>query len=206
MIIPGTREHFKNKDADWIIIDMGFAKSRKSCGLLLGDPDKIEPFQFGEMVDEVAKYILQNKGPFNLMIEAPLSVAFTENGNPVGRRFEKDGKKTRYWYVGAGAAVMTGATYLLREIFSISGHRDIRLFEGFVSFKEKGTKTNHVDDVYRLYNCVLNYDEKKEDKEYHLIDPNEKEKSTGNNLVSAFKVTGMDFGIPLVIMPRVRGM
>ncbi len=67
--------------------------------------------------------------------------------------------------------------------------RVIRLFEGFISNKKGRDKSSHIEDVERLSAAIS--------KENIAEMPDIK------NLESAFKVAGMDFGVPLVIKPPI---
>jgi hypothetical protein len=121
-------------------------------------------------------------------------VAFSSQGNPLGRLVEKhrDGR-TRYWYVGLGCSVLTSATYLLRQLTDSPRTRDIRLFEGFVSFKPKGQNSDHCADVLALRQVVCN------PSAANVFGPDQLA-SEAKQLRSAFAVAGMDYGIPPVLV------
>ncbi len=105
MIKAGTKEQLLEKYdiVDWLIIDMGFSRDRKSCGIKFNEQDAFEA-TYSEMTDFVLEHIQVNtRRPLNLMIEAPLSVSFTKSGNPTGRAVDGEGQDSRKWYVGAGA-------------------------------------------------------------------------------------------------------
>jgi len=147
-----------------IALDIGFSKNKKSCGLKIGG-DGAKEYTFGEAVNEVKKALCKKslcKKPKNvcLIIEAPLSVAM-KGGNPVGRCFEKKGGKTRYWYVGAGAAVALAAVRFINELKNCGSKARIHLFEGFLSFKN-GNSTNEDGDDNKV---VKNRKGHKEDAE-----------------------------------------
>lgn len=128
-----------------------------------------------------------------MVIEAPLSVCFDAKGNPKGRSVEKDGARTRYWYCGAGAVVMVAATYMIRDIHE-SGSR-VRLFEGFVSFKKKSIRSDHLQDARQLREAVKN-----SERSAATIYSAEKLKmDPGDVLTSACSMAGIDCGIPAVI-------
>ena len=129
----------------------------------------------------------------NVVLEAPLSAAFDANGNPVGRSVEKRDGQSRYWYAGLGCSVLVAATYLLRSIHDQSPVREIRLFEGLVSFKPKGLPSSHSKDVGALRDVAWNHPRK-------IVAPTELTLNQGDSIVSAFKVAGMDFGVPPVIV------
>ena len=149
---------------------------------------------FSQAVKDICSYISNSSIPVNLVIEAPLSVAFNSKGNPKGRSIEKQNGKTRYWYVSLGTTVMVAALYLVKAIMDSCPSKDIRLFEGFVSFKDTNKKTNHSQDVLLLRDIVR----KKETK--RIIAPDKLKMEPGDNIQSAFKVAGFDLGIPPVLM------
>jgi hypothetical protein len=133
--------------------------------------------------------------PLNLLLEAPLSIAFTKDGNPTGRSIEKGPEGTRYWYVGLGCAVLVAATHLVRAVAAADAQREIRLFEGFVSFKPKGVRSRHTDDVAGLRDVVWH-----PERYPAAITPPEKLALDPTDVVcSAFAVLGLDTGIPPVI-------
>lgn len=134
--------------------------------------------------------------PINLVLEAPLSVAFAASGNPVGRAVERRERQTRYWYVGLGCAVLVAATYLLRALHDAPRTREIRLFEGLVSFKDEERPTSHCNDALALRAVIW---------EPHVasgrvVAPNALLFNMSDTIVSAFAVAGMDFGIPPVLL------
>jgi len=132
--------------------------------------------------------------PINLVIETPLSVSFDSNGNPKGRKIEKQNNKTRYWYVSLGTTVMVAAMYLLRAIVDLQPTTEVRLFEGFVSFKDRNKSSNHSRDVLALRDVVINGDRDA------IIAPEALKIDDSDLLQSAFLVAGVDLGIPPVLM------
>jgi hypothetical protein len=198
MIEAGTREQIKWGDGNWVFLDVGFSAIRPSCGLLIGAANPIR-IQFGEATQRIVDYLRRAERPTQLVIEAPLSVAFNVKGNPVGRRFEREAIKgkttTRYWHAGLGCAVMVAAMYLVRGIMDGAPAASVRLFEGFVSYKERGAKSDDRNDVLllrevildpaRFADCILIEDDLKTDP--------------GDEIVSAFRVCGLMGGVPPVI-------
>lgn len=85
----------------WVFVDVGFAREGKTGGLLVHDGEPRE-LTFSELKAELTKLGSEVARPMNLVIEAPLSVAFTAAGNPAGRSMEKDETGHRYWYAGRG--------------------------------------------------------------------------------------------------------
>ena len=197
MIVAGTPEQIKWTNDSWLFLDVGFSAGKPSSGLLIGNG---EPacVQFGEARRQIVEYVKGAKTPTNLVIEAPLSVCFNKNGNPVGRLIEKEvveGRATtRYWYAGLGCCVMVAAMYVIRDISAASPTSQVRLFEGFVSYKDRTLKSDHRADVALLREVV------KHPKVFAgcIICPNDLCKP-GDEIVSAFKVCGADCGVPPVI-------
>jgi hypothetical protein len=201
MVEAGLPEHVCPESGEWLFVDVGFSSKRRSCGLVCND-DTPKALTFAEArariiaaaaVPEAAN--VGNKATLNLLIEAPLSVAFDERGNPTGRIFEKLTEGHRYWNEGGGCLVMTAAMYLLRALHDSKPRRKVRLFEGFVSFKVKGQATSHCEDVETLRAVVLN----RTRPTRMVLAPNELASNRSDTVLSAFAVAGMNFGVPSVI-------
>lgn len=194
MIRAGTLAEATRHSGEWVFVDLGFAEKAKSCGLLLGD-GKPEEVSFSKLTARLLEIVASAQQPLNLLIEAPLSVAFNEHGNPTGRVIERRESRTRYWYVGLGCSVLVAATYLLRSIHEANPRSEIRLFEGLASFKPKGVRSSHSDDVLKLRKVIWDSGSKS-----GVIVPHEKlAASPKHRLLSAFLVAGMDFGVPAVV-------
>lgn len=193
LIRAGLLDEASKKSGEWVFVDPGFAMDgRSSCGLLEASAGReADAVSFGKLKKRLEDIAIDGDQPLNLVIEAPLSVAFSALGNPAGRHFELRNGKSRYWYVGLGCSVLTSATYLLRAITDAKPTREIRLFEGFVSFKAK-EKSNHRKDVLDLKQVV--WDEKKE----YIVAPKPLDRL--NTIKSAFAVAGMDYQVPPVII------
>ena len=147
---------------DWLIVDMGFAEKRKSCGILSAADDRYKngaSVTFAAVATYLSELAKTSGQPVNLVLEAPMSMAFNAEGNPTGRTFEqKAGHAPRYWYLGAGASVLLASLFLLRRVCTVPPRREIRLFEGFVSFKLKGSKSDHIADARALHNAAVRGD------------------------------------------------
>jgi hypothetical protein len=154
MIRAGTIQEANSRSGQWAFVDVGFAAKAKSSCLLVGE-GRPRLHTFSEIGAELSSLAAHSSDPLNLVLEAPLSVAFTQAGNPTGRTVEKRGNKTRYWYVGLGSSVLLAAAYLLRRLHDGPRRREIRLFEGFVSFKETDGRSSHSDDVNPTSTCHL---------------------------------------------------
>lgn len=179
-------------------MDIGFAQKSKSCGIAFGDSEPREIY-YGDLEKEIIDWIRKVSCPVNLLIEAPLSVAFSKHGNPTGRKIEKRGDRTRYWHVGPGAATLLAAMYLLRRLYDLQEARTIRLFEGFASFKMKGKSASHPVDVEMLRNVAWG-----ESGGGRIVFGDGLKMEKDDILCSAFAVSGMDFGIPAVVIVEDR--
>jgi len=193
----------KKAEAQWgegnsIFLDIGFSSNGKTCGLAFGD-ESTQSLKFGDAKSAIVNHIRKRKGSMNLVIEAPLSVCFGPDGNPRGRRIERKDEKARYWYIGAGCAVMTAAMYLIRSIHEATKDLqgiEIRLFEGFASFKDSGTESNHEGDVRKLREKVKSSSL----HESSIYDSGDLKLCETDEICSAFRVAGMDCGVPAVIV------
>ena len=161
-IVAGCTTNINERSGQWLIVDIGFSSTDPSCGVWNGTGEPVV-VTFGDLV-KLATREVQEAGPqpLNLLIEAPLSVAFQQNGNPIRRSCDSQGDKTRDWYVNAGAATLVAAGFLLRELSGCQ-QRTVRLFEGFVSFKSSEDRSiskakrrieAHKSDVWKLKNAV----------------------------------------------------
>ncbi len=195
MIRAGVKSEISLSNGEWLILDIGFANKAKSCGLLINRETPID-LQFYQAQEEICRFISRSTKHVNLVIEAPLSVAFDSKGNPTGRAIEKIDNRTRYWYAGLGCAVMVAALYLVKAITEIPINSEVRLFEGFVSFKDSIKKSNHSRDVELLRAVIEN------PGQYTgaIIEPEALRMTSSDKLKSAFLVLGIDTGIPTIIM------
>ena len=202
-IASASMNEVRQDSGDWVFVDMGFAqRGKKSCGVAIGDsrPDEVE---FASLAPRIIEAMCGGFGPMNLLIEAPLSVAFDAKGNPTGRRIEKrrsDEKQrsdTRYWYCGLGCSVLTATTYLLRRLNESVSTRQVRLVEGFASFKsETNGNPSHADDVCKLRDLAWS----RGGTRGCVVAPEDLKAKPDHALVSAFNVSGMDFGVPPVVV------
>lgn len=193
-IRAGMVSEIDRSSGRWLFVDLGFSENSKSCGFLAHDGAP-EELRFAELVDRLASEAQHAKAPINLVLEAPLSVAFTARGNPSGRSIEKRGSKARYWYVGLGCSVLVAATYLLRSLMELECSTEIRLFEGLISFKESGAASSHSSDVLLLRDIAWN-------RETHagtIVGAESLRRKQDDVIRSAFAVSAMDFGVPPVL-------
>jgi len=89
---------------------------------------------------------------------------------------------------------MVATMYLMRELYDSCPSADVKLFEGFVSFKSKKNKSNHSDDVKCLRDAIKG----EGTRNYRIYKPEELEDECAN-VVSVFKLMNMDLDIPPVI-------
>lgn len=157
LIRAGTHAELREHLGDWAFIDLGFSHSAKTCGYLfmssIGD-EAMSAITYGEMTSRVLELAQQAGPPLHLVLEAPLSAAFDAAGNPVGREIEKDGAATRYWYVGLGCSVLVASLYLLTALRDATRAREVRIFEGLVSFKDQTKASDHQADVAAMKRVV----------------------------------------------------
>ena len=179
---------------DWIFVDIGFSHARRTSGIASG-ADEPEEILFGDLADRIADRLRSGSGPANLLIESPLSVAFTATGNPAPRTIERWGRRRRDWYSGAGAAVLLATLHLLRRVASAAPPRPLRLVEGFVSFKRRRTRSSHAVDVARLRDVAWSTGA----TAGRIVAPGDLKTDPGDRLASAFAVAGMDAGVPPVV-------
>lgn len=180
-----------------LTIDVGFAEHARSSAWALDDDDVVIG-TFAQLEVAVVRAVQSAGPPLNVIIEALLSVAFSKDGNPTPRRPElsEDTKKRRSWYSGPGASVLIAATYLVRGIVDARPSRELRLFEGFVTFKPKGSRSDHAEDVRRLRDVARGV----RGVTGSVLAGVELARSDGDRLQSAFAVAGMDLGVPAVVL------
>ncbi len=188
----GNVSELRKDSGDWIFVDIGFSATRPSCGVAKNSEGP-QSFTFGKTVDYLKAEVAIGSRPLNLMIEAPLSVAFADNGNPVGRHTDKRGSQVRYWYMQSGTLTMVAATSLLGELLKCESRREVRLFEGFASFKSPGYRTSHEDDVERLRRAAWN------PENHCVVRPPKLKVSESDTLRFAVQFADMDNEIPPVV-------
>jgi len=197
-IRAGSIRDLGRDTGSWVFVDVGFSRERRTGGLLLHDGHPRE-LTFGQLKAELAALANDSGGPMNLVIEAPLSAAFTPLGNPAGRVMEKDETGHRYWYAGLGCQVTVAAAYLVRAMLDTGLARDVRLFEAFVSFKDKSRKPSHAADVLAMRAVAWGLP----GALGHVLSPDELAGQHASEVQSAFKVFGFDCQVPPVIVARV---
>ena len=189
MIYAGTLNHLHRSSGQWVFVDVGYSSSAKSCGFLVAD-GMPTALTFGELKERLIELSQSEGEPLNLVLEAPLSCSFNKAGNPTGRSVEKRGSATRYWYVGAGAAVLLGSLDLVGSLRSSRPVRNIRLFEGFASFKDKAT--SHTKDVEDLRDIFWNT----ESEIGRVFGSDQLCQKPTDSIQSVFLLLGVDYGVP----------
>ena len=198
--VKAAPKDVSRNSGQWVFVDIGFSRESRTCGFAVDDYPP-EELTFGSLVQRTLDVVRSASRPVNLLLEAPLSVAFNKDGNPTGRRIEKRGSQVRYWYVGPASVVLIAATYLLRQLHE-SAHKEpggiapIRLFEGFASFKERSVRSSHVDDVSDLRNVAWG----RAETPGKVVWADDLKMNQADSLCSAFAVSGMDLGVPPVVM------
>lgn len=192
MILAGKFEELENPTGIWCYLDIGFSR-RETTGIAIENrPAKCVSYATArDMIASLGRHIDE---PLNLVIEAPLSVAFDANGNPVGRSCERFRGQTRYWYVGPGAVVTLSTIYLLNSLASSFRENDLRIFEGFVSFKKKAS--DHAYDADLLRTAVQGGRDR---INAQFFAPCDLKQNSSDQLMSVIELDGRDIGIPPVI-------
>ena len=141
-IVAGTIDDINLDSNEWLIIDIGYAKTRPTNAFWRSD-ETLESIYFHQvkpLVIETAR--LNPDQPLHLAIEAPLSAALDGDGEPTTRPCDEwqipgaTEPDTRLWCDNAGASTLVLAGLLLRDLHEENiGPRRIKLFEGHVSFK-----------------------------------------------------------------------
>lgn len=192
-IRAGRIEEAVPSSGEWLFVDLGFSSKSRTCGGL-GEQGFSQEMTFTQAMSAISDLAKLHGRPLNLVLEAPLSVSFAENGNPAGRSIELRNGKSRYWYVGPGCSVLVAATYLLRSVAETRRGREIRLFEGLVSFKPRGVTSSHSADVLLLRDVVRGVP-----GIGRVVPPRELPAQPNHTVRSAFAVSGMDYGVPPII-------
>lgn len=149
MLIPvSTRNEFHLiGNLPMLAVDMGFSGKSASCGYAYraaGDQQtRSENKTFANCLQTVAEQI-SRAGDVLLIIEAPLSAAFNQKGNPQSRGAFESSPKPRWWSLGPGAAMSQAAMHFLKRLASqIPANRKCHLVEGYVV----GANSGHDADV-----------------------------------------------------------
>jgi len=119
-----------------IAVDLGFAgDGNRSCGVAWGnEPASCEEMEFGAAVSRVSELLQINRESV-LILEAPLSGAFSASGNPCARgEFEREPQR-RYWYVQPGSGIALAAELFVRRPIQAVGLENgtVHIVEGFVT-------------------------------------------------------------------------
>jgi len=197
-IRAGALDDLGRDSGSWVFVDVGFSREGRTGGLLVHDGHPRE-LTFAQLMAELVALAMGGSKPLNLVLEAPLSAAFTDAGNPAGRAMEKDETGHRYWYAGLGCQVTVAAAYLVRAILEAKPRRDIRLFEAFISFKGKSNRSTHAADVLAMravaWGLPLAVGS--------VVSPDKVAGPHAVRVQSAFRVFGFDCQVPPVIVARV---
>lgn len=121
-------------------IDLGFSESDTSVGIAFR-PDFNgggSELTFGDCINRVNDWLTHQHNQCVIVVEAPLTMALTERGNPCHRHIELQRnyergcapRSPKGWYYQAGANLSLGSTILLRELRVPEG-LIVLLVEGF---------------------------------------------------------------------------
>ena len=191
-------ENYPINPNDWAFLDIGFSGKSKTSGLLLPGMSEAKNVLWKASKTQIIECAKQKSGALHLMIEAPLSMAFDQAGNPIGRKFEKRGNKTRYWYLQGGAVTMVAASLLIADAWN-DADVNIILYEAFLSFKTQ--KTDHKADAVLMRDAIGGRNAGVRYSESIKL-------NTSDKLFSSTHKFGMDFGIPptfLIDVDEIKG-
>ncbi len=195
LIVAGCVEDIHPGAGQWAFVDLGFSKSGKTTAILI-DRGTPELHTFDSARRRLLSLASEGGAALNLVLEAPLSVCFTAQGNPAGRSFEKSASGHRYWYAGLGCQVTLAAAYILRTLVEAAPARPVRLFEAFVSFKPKGAASVHAADVQAMREVAWATTPQRPG----VVAPRDLMGPDAARIESAFRVFGFDLGVPPVIV------
>ena len=193
LLWAGHPTEFSRNPDHWIFVDIGFGGRKnngsigKTTGIKLPDEDS-KNVTWSDCIADIKKYVNAASFPMNLMLEAPLSVAFDVSGNPAPRAFEKTDKGARYWYVPMGTNVAMSALFLLADLRRELKMK-VRIYEAIVSFKSE--RTDHLDDANSMYKAVVNDG---------IMPLAEFKQSPNDKVESLTSKIGWNFGIPPVFI------
>ena len=194
MIEAGLHSQITWGEGNWVFLDIGFSRDARSCGVLMGDGNPASA-KFGEAKRLILARTKAAQAPLNLVIEAPLSVCSmppeTQKVDPSRKRVARHVTGT----YGTGCSVMVAAIYLVRDLENGRLDYPVRLFEGFISYKDPSVPSDHERDVLLLREVVRDPDKFKDS----LFSPEQLKQNSTDELLSAFRVAGYHFGIPPVI-------
>ena len=91
---------------------------------------------------------------------------------------------------------MVASMYLMKAIQAAFPPNGVRLFEAFVSYKQPGVKTDHRREAGLLREVVRG----PKSRPVQIVTAEQLKEQDDDELISAFRVIGMDCGVPAVIM------
>ena len=195
MIVAGVRDQARCDSGQWVFVDIGFSTNQSSCGIAVGD-SRPRNVRFSDLAPCIGARIGVGYGAIEF---AHRSAAFgcVQCGRKSDGPQHREGRtvKPRYWYMQGGAVTLLATMHLVRDLYEIRPSREVRLFEGFASFKHKEKRSSHAGDVSNLRRVV--WGERDKGK---IVDAEGLRMRNDDILVSSFAVLGMDLGIPPVVV------
>ncbi|WP_159309318.1 hypothetical protein [Spiribacter roseus] len=197
----------------WVIVDVGFSSCVRSSGITINGgeiPDPIQGYRsasstpkrpgdkhFGMLCPAILGWLNAHQssgktGVLNLMLEAPLSMAFAKRstpgdepqrviqGNPIARVPDEIevtesnamvGKQQRPWHAQPASGLMIASMRLIQELSTALEDWEIRLFEGFVSFKTVAGNGGHWEDTCKLWDALPTRPAVLADRDGPIINP-----------------------------------
>jgi hypothetical protein len=121
-------------------IDLGFSESDPSVGFAYSDGTEIVNGEllFGDCISEINAWLRKQTNTCILIVEAPLTMALTVNGNPCHRQIElqrnyqrgRAPRSPKGWYYQAGANLSLGSSVFLQKLL-VPDNLILELIEGF---------------------------------------------------------------------------
>lgn len=191
-VFAGSVTDFSTDRADWVFVDQGFAGSvkgkpaRRTTGVWLPNDDLPRNFSWSDAVAAIMRLVERAENPINIMIEAPLSIAFASDGNPTLRAFERQGESKRYWYMQGGLVTLFAASILLHQLAMLP--QKVFLYEAIISFKR--SRTDHAADASLMASTIADHQAP--------LAAHQLKSAPTDELVSSTFHAGLDFGIPPV--------
>ena len=144
------------------VLDLGFAEDRTSVGLAWNIPEETSEInQFGAAISSVNSWLnarsAETQRRVVLLLEAPLSMAFTDNGNPCHRNLElqrnyapgRAPRSPKGWWYQAGANLSLASIVFLRAL-EVPETVSVLLAEGFFCSISPDEQHPKDDEVARV--------------------------------------------------------
>ena len=176
-ILPGTQDQRSQWGEEPVIaIDLGMSELKKTTGFAYVPEDLFSikstslGATIGDCVARICEVIARPEAPFKiaLIIEAPLSFAFDNSGNPTARRPIEVTDQVRPWHHQPACGLGLLAVLILRRILAEAQpegrNLTLHVFEGFISgeISEVGPPARHRSHRRDAHNLVTAFQNKEQ--------------------------------------------